>query len=99
MVHLKFKKSGYHYSWKKPNTIIHNIVFGTLWAEHVRASYTMSKSVYKSQEGNPIANINISLNFTFVFSRLAMLLSQTIKQMRLAEFTFNHSKESVKITR
>ena len=34
MVHLKFKKSGDHYSWKKPQTIVHNIVFGTLWAEH-----------------------------------------------------------------
>ncbi|XP_028394246.1 oxysterol-binding protein 1-like [Dendronephthya gigantea] len=33
-VHFKLKKSGDHYSWKKPNTIIHNIMFGTLWAEH-----------------------------------------------------------------
>ncbi|XP_046851645.1 oxysterol-binding protein 1-like isoform X2 [Xenia sp. Carnegie-2017] len=31
IVHLKFKKSGDHYSWKKPETIVHNIIFGTLW--------------------------------------------------------------------
>lgn len=34
IVHLKFKKDGGHYSWKKPSTSIHNIVFGTLWVDH-----------------------------------------------------------------
>jgi len=33
-VHLKFKSNDCHYSWKKPNTSIHNIVFGTLWVDH-----------------------------------------------------------------
>lgn len=34
IVHLKFKSDNHHYSWKKPNTSIHNIVFGTLWVDH-----------------------------------------------------------------
>jgi len=34
MVHLKMKDTGQHYSWKKPSTSIHNIIFGTLWVDH-----------------------------------------------------------------
>eukprot|EP00112_Aurelia_sp_Birch-Aquarium-sp1_P007565 Seg1825.2 transcript_id=Seg1825.2/GoldUCD/mRNA.D3Y31 product="Oxysterol-binding protein 2" protein_id=Seg1825.2/GoldUCD/D3Y31 len=33
-VHLKFKKDNAHYSWRKPETKIHNIVIGTLWVDH-----------------------------------------------------------------
>eukprot|EP00794_Sanderia_malayensis_P015364 gene15364-16941_t len=33
-VHVKFKKDNCHYSWKKPETRIHNIVIGTLWVDH-----------------------------------------------------------------
>ncbi|XP_057304089.1 oxysterol-binding protein 1-like [Hydractinia symbiolongicarpus] len=33
-VHLKMKSDNVHYSWKKPSTTIHNIVFGTLWVDH-----------------------------------------------------------------
>jgi len=33
-VHLRFKKDNSHYSWKKPETRIHNIVIGSLWVDH-----------------------------------------------------------------
>ena len=38
-VHLRFKKDNSHYSWKKPETRIHNIVIGSLWVDHVSASF------------------------------------------------------------
>ncbi|XP_065060670.1 oxysterol-binding protein 1-like [Rhopilema esculentum] len=33
-VHVIFKKDNAHYSWKKPETRIHNIVIGTLYVDH-----------------------------------------------------------------
>ena len=35
MVHFKTKDDGYHYSWNKPNTVIHNLILGSIWADHV----------------------------------------------------------------
>lgn len=33
MVHVKFKASGHHFSWKKPITTIHNILVGSLYVD------------------------------------------------------------------
>lgn len=33
-VHLRFKDDNSHYSWRKPETRIHNIVIGSLWVDH-----------------------------------------------------------------
>lgn len=33
MVHVKFKGSGHHFSWKKPITTIHNILLGSLYVD------------------------------------------------------------------
>ena len=30
ITHLKFSKSGNHYSWRKVKTVVHNIVIGKL---------------------------------------------------------------------
>ena len=35
LVHFMTKDDGYHYSWNKPHTTVHNVLFGTLWADHV----------------------------------------------------------------
>lgn len=34
LVHFLTKDDGHHYSWNKPQTTIHNVLFGTLWADH-----------------------------------------------------------------
>jgi hypothetical protein len=34
LVHFMTKDDGYHYSWNKPHSTIHNVLFGTLWADH-----------------------------------------------------------------
>jgi len=33
--HLKFNKTGYHYTWKKVTTTVHNIIVGKLWIDQV----------------------------------------------------------------
>lgn len=33
--HLVFKKTGYHYTWNKVNTFVHNLVLGKIWVENV----------------------------------------------------------------
>ena len=35
LVHFKTKDDGYHYSWNKPHTTVHNLIIGSLWADHV----------------------------------------------------------------
>ena len=35
ITHLKFTKSGNHYSWRKVKTVVHNIVIGKLWIDQV----------------------------------------------------------------
>ena len=35
IVHFKTKDDGFHYSWNKPHTVIHNLILGSLWADHV----------------------------------------------------------------
>ena len=35
ITHLKFDKSGNHYSWRKVKTVVHNIVIGKLWIDQV----------------------------------------------------------------
>ena len=35
LMHFKVKGTQHHYSWNKPHTIIHNLIFGSLWADHV----------------------------------------------------------------
>ena len=35
LVHFKTKDDGYHYSWNKPHTTVHNLILGSLWADHV----------------------------------------------------------------
>ena len=32
--HLEFPKLGYHYTWRKVITSIHNIIVGRLWVDH-----------------------------------------------------------------
>ena len=54
--HLKFTKTGYHYTWKKVTTTVHNIIVGKLWIDQVRPE-TFIK-VYVSA-----ANILISNSF------------------------------------
>ena len=34
LVHFKTKSNDYHYSWNKPHTTVHNLIFGQLWADH-----------------------------------------------------------------
>eukprot|EP00128_Syssomonas_multiformis_P012565 Colp12_sorted_trinity150504_noHs@28951 len=34
VLHLKLKTTGEHYTWKKPETTIHNIILGSLWIDH-----------------------------------------------------------------
>ncbi|XP_065890057.1 oxysterol-binding protein 1-like [Dysidea avara] len=34
LMHFKVKGTQHHYSWNKPHTIIHNLIFGSLWADH-----------------------------------------------------------------
>lgn len=34
LVHFRTKENGYHYSWNKPYTTIHNLIIGNLWADH-----------------------------------------------------------------
>ena len=34
-VHFITKEDGFHYSWNKPHSTVHNVLFGTLWADHV----------------------------------------------------------------
>ena len=34
LVHFKTKLDGYHYSWNKPHTTVHNLIIGQLWADH-----------------------------------------------------------------
>ena len=34
LVHYKTKQNGHHYSWNKPHTTVHNLIFGQLWADH-----------------------------------------------------------------
>ncbi|XP_067136347.1 oxysterol-binding protein 1 isoform X2 [Centruroides vittatus] len=34
MAHLEFVKSGYHYTWRKVTTTVHNIIVGKLWVDH-----------------------------------------------------------------
>lgn len=34
IVHFKTKDDGFHYSWNKPHTVIHNLILGSLWADH-----------------------------------------------------------------
>lgn len=34
LVHFMTKEDGFHYSWNKPHTTVHNVLFGTLWADH-----------------------------------------------------------------
>ena len=33
--HLKFNRTGNHYSWKKVTTTVHNIIVGKLWIDQV----------------------------------------------------------------
>ena len=35
LMHFKVKSTQHHYSWNKPHTVIHNLIFGSLWADHV----------------------------------------------------------------
>lgn len=35
ITHLKFTKSGNHFSWRKVKTVVHNIVIGKLWIDQV----------------------------------------------------------------
>ena len=35
LVHFMTKKDGHHFTWNKPHTTIHNIILGSLWADHV----------------------------------------------------------------
>ncbi len=35
LVHFQTKDDGYHYSWNKPYTTVHNLIIGALWADHV----------------------------------------------------------------
>ena len=37
VAHLKFNKSGNHYTWKKVTTTVHNIIVGKLWIDQVRS--------------------------------------------------------------
>lgn len=34
LVHFRTKEDGFHYSWNKPHTTIHNLILGSLWADH-----------------------------------------------------------------
>lgn len=34
ITHLEFPKSGFHYTWRKVNTTVHNIIVGKLWIDH-----------------------------------------------------------------
>eukprot|EP00731_Ephydatia_muelleri_P015304 Em0008g1024a len=34
LVHFMTKKDGHHFTWNKPHTTIHNIILGSLWADH-----------------------------------------------------------------
>ncbi|KAG1705475.1 Oxysterol-binding protein 1 [Nymphon striatum] len=34
IAHLEFEKSGNHYTWRKVNTTVHNIIVGKLWVDH-----------------------------------------------------------------
>ena len=40
VVHFRTKADGYHYSWKKPHTTVHNLILGSLWADHVSSFVT-----------------------------------------------------------
>jgi hypothetical protein len=33
--HLEFQKSGHHYTWRKVNTYVRNMIVGKLWVDHV----------------------------------------------------------------
>lgn len=45
MAHLVFKKSGNHYTWRKVNTTVHNIIVGKLWVDnHGEMDITNHKS-------------------------------------------------------
>ena len=35
LVHFRTKDDGFHYSWNKPHTTVHNLIIGSLWADHV----------------------------------------------------------------
>lgn len=39
-IHAVFEKSNNHYTWKKVNTTVHNIIVGKLWIDQVRRSDT-----------------------------------------------------------
>jgi hypothetical protein len=71
MVHLKLKKSGDHFSWKKPQTIIHNIVFGTLWAEHVSTCFEGPKSAWL----NPRSISYFSKPLIYTHAKISHLVS------------------------
>ena len=45
LMHFKVKSTQHHYSWNKPHTVIHNLIFGSLWADHV--SVTMFSTKYR----------------------------------------------------
>lgn len=34
IVHLEFPERGYHFTWKKVTTTVHNIIVGKLWVDH-----------------------------------------------------------------
>lgn len=34
IAHLDFEKTGNHYTWRKVNTTVHNIIVGKLWIDH-----------------------------------------------------------------
>ena len=42
LVHFMTRKDGYHYTWNKPHTTIHNIILGSLWADHVSRAVVTS---------------------------------------------------------
>jgi len=39
VAHLKFIKSGNHYTWRKVTTTVHNIIVGKLWIDQVLTNY------------------------------------------------------------
>lgn len=34
LVHFRSKVDGHHFSWNKPYTTVHNLILGSLWADH-----------------------------------------------------------------
>lgn len=46
-IHCIFEKSNNHYTWKKVNTTVHNIIVGKLWIDQVRSSLSPGDTAVK----------------------------------------------------